>query len=91
MGAWQPSAVLPLDRALLFGGWTVQLGYSATRDGVLLAALDDGEPVEVPVVAGTSAVFLRLTGAASALTVTSATDGLEVCVYGAAVGLTVFA
>jgi hypothetical protein len=89
VGAWQPSAVLPLDRALVDGGWTVQLGYTATRDGVLLVALDDGEPVRVPVAAGTSAVYLRLTGPPSALRVTSATDGLEVCVYGGAVGLTV--
>lgn len=89
VGAWQPSAVLPLDRTLVDGGWTVQLGYTATRDGVLSVALDDGEPLEVPVTEGTSAVFLRLTGHGSTLRLARLTEGLEVCVYGGVVGLTV--
>lgn len=86
LGAWQPSATLPLAGPVPEAEWTVQLYLTATRNGVLQVGLDDRRPVEVPVVAGTSSTFVRLSGAASVLRVTIATDGLAVCVYGSAVG-----
>jgi hypothetical protein len=69
--------------------WTVHIGYAAAEDGVLSVAMDGGEPVEAPVLAGESVVFVRLSGGASTLRVTIETAGLSICVYGGVVGLPV--
>ncbi len=84
-----PPAVLPLAAPLSEGIWTVQLDVIAARDGVLTVALDDGEPVEAPVAAGLTSVFVRLTGPASAVQVGSATDDLGACVTKAVLGVPV--
>ena len=82
-------AIVPLDGPMPDGEWTVQLDTTAAREGVLTVALDGGEPVSAPVPAGTSTVFVRLTGQASSLQVGSATDGLGACVTGGLLGVPV--
>lgn len=77
---------LPLESPVPDWIWTVQLDYVAARDGVITVASDDGEPVEAPVTTGAGTVFVRLTGPATALQVSSATEGLDVCVTGGVLG-----
>ena len=82
-------ATLPLYYPLLDGDWTLRLDATSARDGVLTVALDGGELVEAPITAGSSTVFVRLSGQVSALQVGTAVDGLDACVTGAVLGLTV--
>lgn len=80
------AAAVPLEGSVPDWIWTVQLDYVASRDGVITVGSDGGEPVDAPVTTGAGTVFVRLLGPASALQVSSPTEGLDVCVAGGVLG-----
>ncbi|MEU1999507.1 hypothetical protein ABZ511_34185 [Nocardia gamkensis] len=73
-------ARLLLDGPMLGNKWTAQLNYLASRDGRVTVALEQGETVTAPVRKGPNTVFVRLIGSGSALRITTATPGLNLCV-----------
>lgn len=80
------TATFPLEGPVPDYDWTVQLDYIASGDGVITVASDAGRTVEAPVTVGAATVFVRLTGPVSVLQVSSATQGLDVCVTGGVLG-----
>ncbi|MEU1550076.1 hypothetical protein [Nocardia sp. NPDC005745] len=80
-------ARLLLDGPMLANKWTAQLNYLASRDGRITVALEQGETVTAPVRKGPNTVFVRLIGSGSALRITTATPGLNLCVGVGPVGV----
>ncbi|WP_245548947.1 hypothetical protein [Nocardia exalbida] len=80
-------ARLQLDGPMLANKWTAQLNYLASRDGRITVALEQGETVTAPVRKGPNTVFVRLIGSGSALRITTATPGLNLCVGVGPVGV----
>jgi hypothetical protein len=80
-------ARLLLDGPMLANKWTAQLNYLASRDGRITVALEQGEAVTAPVRKGPNTVFVRLIGSGSALRITTATPGLNLCVGVGPVGV----
>ncbi|AGF71904.1 hypothetical protein [Corynebacterium halotolerans] len=70
---------IAVDGPLLERDWVLQFNYFADQSGTVELALD-GEPVEIPVEAGLSQVYVSLSGGGRQLHVTP-TDGVtELCV-----------
>jgi hypothetical protein len=75
-----------LDAPLFHWVWTVELDYTATRDGVVTVRMGVGQPVEVPVLRGSHTVYVHLDGDGGALTVSSEARGVDLCVGSGVVG-----
>jgi hypothetical protein len=75
-----------LDGELFPWGWTVQLNYLASTDGVIEVGFQTGEPIRVPVEQGPGSVYFHLEGGGEHIKVTSRTSGLGVCVDTGLVG-----
>lgn len=80
---------LPLDGPLIGWGWTVELNYMADADGEISVAMEDGDPVRVPVQRGLGSVFVRLVGGGENLRVSTLTPDLAVCIGVGPVGVVV--
>lgn len=83
----EASVELALDGPMLDNGWTAQLNYFANRDGRIVAGMEHGRVVSVPIRAGLHTVFVRLVGSGSALRIASRTPGLDLCVGAGPVGV----
>ncbi|WP_280367922.1 hypothetical protein [Nocardia wallacei] len=83
----EASVELALDGPMLDNGWTAQLNYFANRDGRVVAGMEHGRVVSVPIRAGLHTVFVRLVGGGSALRIASRTPGLDLCVGAGPVGV----
>ena len=67
--------------------WTIELRVAADRAGELVVEMEDeGEPVRVPVSAGTQTIFIRVAGGGAVIRMTAATPGMGVCVTGGNLG-----
>ena len=53
---------LALDGPLLRWQWTIALSYCANQAGTAEFALDDGQPVQVPIEAGLHVIYVQLDG-----------------------------
>ncbi|RRQ27845.1 hypothetical protein DK926_10705 [Rhodococcus sp. Eu-32] len=79
---------MPLDAAVPNWDWTVQLNYFSDGDSVVDLELDTGDAVSVPLRSGLNTVYVRLSGAGSA--VTASTTG-EVCIGSGPLGVVMLA
>lgn len=77
---------LPLDGPLLPADWTAEINYLANSEGSLTMSLAEGAPVKVPTHPGLNRVFVRLSGAGSAIKVSANTAALSVCIAAGPVG-----
>ncbi|KUI21961.1 hypothetical protein AU193_06215 [Mycobacterium sp. GA-1285] len=77
---------MPLDGPLLPADWTAEINYLANSDGSMTMSLSEGQPVKVPVRPGLNQVFVRLSGAGSAIDVRANTAALSVCIASGPVG-----
>ena len=86
-----PEAVtaLPLDSPAGDWEWTVQVNYRASSDGAIDIGFPGRESVTVPVTKGLGTVYVRISGAGSALQARAATPGTTVCLAGGALGVVV--
>ncbi len=80
---------LPLNGPLIGWEWTAELNYLADADGEISVAMEDGDPVRVPVQRGLSSVFVRLIGGGQSLRVSTLTPNLSVCIGVGPVGVVV--
>ncbi|MFC9788840.1 hypothetical protein [Rhodococcus sp. NPDC127528] len=80
---------LPLDGPMSNWEWTVRLNYLASEDGRIDVAMQDGDPVTVPVRLGPNSVFVRLVGGGDRLIVRALDPGLTLCVGVGPVGVVV--
>lgn len=77
---------MPLDGPLLPADWTAELNYLANTEGSLVISLPEGQQSRVAVKPGLNRVFVRLSGAGDAVSVSAATAALTVCVASGPVG-----
>lgn len=82
----QRTAGVALDGELFPWGWTVQLNYLASQDGVVEVAFQSGVPTRVPVEAGANTIYVHLDGGGEHIEGTSRTERPGVCVSGGTVG-----
>jgi hypothetical protein len=84
----QPDAPvrMPLDGPLLPAEWTAEVNYLANSDGSVQMSLTEGKETKVIVHPGLNRVFVRLSGAGSAITVRANTAALAVCLASGPVG-----
>jgi len=84
----QPDAPvrMPLDGPLLPADWTAEINYLANTEGTMKLALPAGPEARVAVRPGLNRVFVRLSGAGDAITATSTTASLTVCLASGPVG-----
>ena len=77
---------MPLDGPLLPADWTAEINYLANTEGTMKLALPAGPEARVAVRPGLNRVFVRLSGAGDAITATSTTASLTVCLASGPVG-----
>lgn len=77
---------MPLDGPLLPADWTAEINYLANSDGSMTMSLTDGVATRVPVHPGLNRVFVRLSGAGDAITVSANTAALSVCIASGPLG-----
>lgn len=77
---------MPLDGPLLPADWTAEINYLANTEGTMTLALPAGPEARVAVRPGLNRVFVRLSGAGDAITATSTTASLTVCLASGPVG-----
>jgi hypothetical protein len=84
----QPDAPvrMPLDGPLLPADWTAEINYLANTEGTMLLSLPAGPEARVAVRPGLNRVYVRLPGAGEAITATSTTAALTVCLASGPVG-----
>ena len=77
---------IPLDGPLLPADWTAEINYLANTEGTLQLSLAAGPEARVAVRPGLNRVYVRLSGAGDAITATSTTAALTVCLASGPVG-----
>jgi hypothetical protein len=77
---------MPLDGPLLPADWTAEINYLANTEGTMLLSLPAGPQARVAVRPGLNRVYVRLSGAGDAITATSTTASLTVCLASGPVG-----
>jgi len=77
---------MPLDGPLLPADWTAEINYLANTEGTMTLALPAGPEARVAVRPGLNRVYVRLPGAGDAITATSATASLTICLASGPVG-----
>jgi hypothetical protein len=76
-----------LSTAVANWEWTVELDVVADRDGTFVAEMEGGDPVRVPVGAGSRTIWLRIVGGGPELFLRAGTPGMSLCVTGGTLGL----
>jgi len=79
-------ARMPLDGPLLPADWTAEVNYLANTEGTLQLSLPAGPVARVAVRPGLNRVYVRLSGAGDAITATSTTAALTLCLASGPVG-----
>ncbi len=77
---------MALDGPLLPAEWTAEINYLANSDGSMALSLSEGASTKVPVHPGLNRVYVRLSGAGTAITVRADTAALSVCIASGPVG-----
>ena len=77
---------MALDGPLLPAEWTAEINYLANSDGSMTLSLSEGASTKVPVHPGLNRVYVRLSGAGTAITVRADTTALSVCIASGPVG-----
>jgi len=77
---------MALDGPLLPAEWTAEINYLANSDGSMTLSLSEGASTKVPVHPGLNRVYVRLSGAGTAITVRADTAALSVCIASGPVG-----
>ena len=77
---------MALDGPLLPAEWTAEINYLANSDGSMSLSLSEGASTKVPVHPGLNRVYVRLSGAGTAITVRADTAALSVCIASGPVG-----
>jgi hypothetical protein len=77
---------MALDGPLLPADWTAEINYLANTDGSIAMSLSVGDETKVTVHPGLNRVFVRLSGAGTAITVRANTAALAICLASGPVG-----
>ena len=77
---------MALDGPLLPAEWTAEINYLANSEGAMTMSPTEGRDTKVAVHPGLNRVYVRLSGAGSAINVRATTAALSVCIASGPVG-----